>query len=788
MIASISFISKLLKDWLSTDAVSRPPSSVSNRFRCAQAGIGRAVVKWGWSGLLLFWMVAPAWASLIPPTISQIPSQDQYSDAIQLELGFGNRIKLGCWQPFWVRTPDRLVPHQFEITVLDGDETPITYRGPLHAVGSDLNERQGYLKLGKGFGTAELKLFDRDGAEIARQSFPLKQLKGLQIVSPTDSIALTIEPNQTVANAVVSTSTGQNVKGVCSKLDRAGQLPIESHGYEGVRAVYLVAADIPWLENVSKRQWDALDGWVRNGGQLILSIDPANPQLATGGPLARFIDADVGESATVSSSSRLDNFASSSPLLQSEGDKLSLVKLIQPRGQVIVEQAGLPCIIRTGRGFGEIVLTAFDLSEPRLSEWSGYKNLVYRLNYHIQLQEAAQSQRISLRGKSVSHPGYDDLIGQLRVPLDQFSKVQFLSFNWIAVLIGLYILCIGPGDYFMLRRLTGKMELTWITFPLITLFFCGLAIWISSRTRAEAIQINQLEIVDIDAESQQVRGMAWSSIYSPRAGVCEVSLLPENALNLKLESNLISWQGLPGKGYGGMEARSGIAVIREPYLHRRVGLSEDGQAGFSQLQDMPLNVASSKPLLVQYRGEFPEPIQSRLRVRPRGLGLQGTLINPFPFQLTNCRLLFENDAYILEEPWDPGVVIAVESEMKVRTLAGYLTRRRSVAGESAKSQNTQNVPWDINDTRIPRIADVMMFFAAAGGANYTGLTHNYQSDIDLSEQLNLGRAVLVAEIDGLGTSLAIDGKSAEKSYDQVTTFVRIVLPVSSLQQQSEKAR
>jgi hypothetical protein len=722
------------------------------------------------------------WGALTNPANVSSSQTTSHQD-VQIELGFGGQIKLGFWQPFWITTPGRTEPFTFEITVLDGDETPITYRGPLHALNGELNRYQGYLKLGKGFGTVSLRLFDRDRTEVGSHSLSLRQNQKTRILSPTDSLVLTIEPNESIAAALASTHIADRSRGTVLRLVNASQLPRDWFCYEGVETVFLNISNLPWLETVSPSQWTALELWIENGGQLILSLDPNEQNLlAADGPLERFVSGEIAGKMAWGNSKSLDAFVGSAPLIATGSAALSLIRIENPQGMAAVEYDGHPLVLRTAKGFGEIVLTTFDLNDSHVTQWGGFKNLVYRLKHRIPIQEAVQSQRITARGSSVTHPGFDDLIGQLRVPLDQFSKVSFLSFNWIAVLIGLYILCIGPGDYFLLRRLTGKMELTWITFPLISLFFCGLAIWLAHRTRAAEIQINQLELIDLDAESGRVRGTVWSNLYSPRAGDYQIALNRTNRLKMEIESDLIGWQGLPGKGYGGMQTQSGAAIMRSPYLHARENVPSNQIGGFSRLENMPLYVSSTKPLLTQYQGHFSGRVQSNLRLRSRNARLEGTLVNPFPFRLKNCRLLFENHAYELSNSLEVGEAIAVEAEMRERTLVGYLTRRRTVADEAAKSTNTQNLPWDVNETRISRIADMLMFYSAAGGSNYTaGLSHNYQQFVDMSEHLNLGRAILVGEIDGLGTSLTLDGQTVESHYDQVVTIIRVVLPVTYLE-------
>ena len=50
--------------------------------------------------------------------------------------------------------------------------------------------------------------------------------------------------------------------------------------------------------------------------------------------------------------------------------------------------------------------------------------------------------------------------------------VHLVPFFVVALLVIVYILLIGPGDYFLLRRLGRGMQWTWITFPTIVVALC----------------------------------------------------------------------------------------------------------------------------------------------------------------------------------------------------------------------------------------------------------------------------------------------------------------------------
>ncbi len=722
--------------------------------------------------IALFFALMP-WGG--PQTQALQTASQADSNEVALELGFRGQAKLGSWIPFLVTTPDRMDPNRFELEVLDGDDTPITYSGVLAPIGTDLNQHQGWVKLGRAYGLVRLKLIDVHGNLIFENEFELTGENKISTVhKSTTRMVLTFESEQKIAKAIEATSSfiaGEN-SDVIVNIDSTIDMPVNWFGYQGVDTVFLTTLDESRFDGVTERQWLALENWIRNGGRLIFSsAEHGERFLSSDGPLHRFCSGNYVGPGKMQDSKRLEAFADNGQLIARGGTPLPISIIENPDGAILLAQDDQPLIVHSAFGFGEIVFIAFDLDSERIEQWAGYSNLIHRLEGREAAQDSSQQQSSDPRGSSVSHYGYDDLIGQLRLPLDRFTKVRFIAFTWIAVLIGLYILCIGPGDYFFLRKVVGKMELTWITFPLMSLLFCGLAYFISQSTRPKTIQLNQLEIIDIDATSKNARGTLWGNLYSPNAGSCDISIDRSNSIGVEIESNLMSWQGLPGDGLGGMQTTVAPGIAKPGY-QQSFEISESGHTQ-TALTNMPLYVSSTKALFGQWNGKYPKDIRSNLKLI--STQLEGTVTNPFDVPLDNVRVLFENYAYVLKKQrLEPGETIDVMSEMKERTTRSLLTRRIKRAKKDNKGSNS---PWDPTEKNVNRIAEMLMFYRLAGGNNYTGLTHTFQNFIDMSGQIDLNRAILVGQIDSIGTQIRINDELVDDQYDSTNTVVRVVLPV-----------
>ena len=139
------------------------------------------------------------------------------------------------------------------------------------------------------------------------------------------------------------------------------------------------------------------------------------------------------------------------------------------------------------------------------------------------------------------------------------------------------------------------------------------------------------------------------------------------------------------------------------------------------------------------------------------------------FALTHCTLFYDRWAYVIDA-FSAAKPIVVD-RIDARTAETLLTERRLVG------EKDETAPYDRGGLDRARIMQIMMFYRTAGGRRYTGLFDRYVQPLDFSEQLALGRAVLV----GFGPPAAemqIDGRPlpAAASAEHLSIY-RFVLPV-----------
>jgi hypothetical protein len=555
-------------------------------------------------------------------------------------------------------------------------------------------------------------------------------------------------------------------------------LPEHWLGYGGVDAVVMGIAkeDLP-SENDSLR-WQALARWTQLGGTLVLATATGVDSLIALGPAwSSFVPGQFERVALQRQTTGIEQFAQATQRLDQASTTpvefaVPMAVLQDPRGVVEAYEgfgAGrLPAVIRQGIGLGRVVFVAFDLDRGPFQQWSDRPRLVARLlDFCLGEQEAPAALRSGDIGPASSQ-GVSDLIGQLRIALDQFRSVRLIPFSLIAGIITLYILLIGPLDYWWLRR-RRRLEWTWLTFSLTVLAFTALAAALAVAWKGRTFHINQAEIVDIDVESGWVRGTSWVHVFSPRTA----RLTPDLSVPLPWEltrqpQSVLTWAGLPGDGFGGLDSGFQPAAFSQAY--RVSGQLKGPDEAHLALDGFPIAIWSSRSLSGRWWGQAPDlPKSTGQLVEGPESQLEGTFRVPLGCDLTQAYLLHGRWIYALGTV-EAGQLVSL-AEHAALDLRGWLTQRRVVNGRNVTT------PWDRQNTDVTRILQVVMFYDAANGRDYTQLLHDYQRFLDLSDQLRLKRALLVGRASRPTSQVVLPGQSVAAVHRSDWAYYRVLFPV-----------
>lgn len=691
--------------------------------------------------------------------------------------GFSGVYKAGYWTQIVVQLKAGPAGAEGRLNLLteDGDGVPVIFPhdldSPLQLKSEETATFRLYAKAGPERSDWQLQLRTGDDDQVLWS-------QRLNVPRPrpaTQELLVSLGPSAILEAATNAQKRPEEVALIPANVTSADELPDRVWGYEGVERVLLIAGEKTIATDLEPPQREALRQWVKLGGKLILSVGERGPELldakhalglATYAP-GKFDSLDPLRSAYGRESFRNLELT---PKYLADKDRPSVVRLSERTGQLELEQGGQqglpPLVIRQAYGFGQVIFVAVDLNHPTLVEWNGYGKLMESL---LPLGGPKADNMAAAAERSITHRGYDDLVGQLRAVLDQFPGVTVVSFTAVAMVIVLFLLLIGPADYFLIRYLRLPSATTWFTFPTICLVFAGGAWYLGQLAHGDVTRVNQVEIVDLDASQGAtkpgiVRGTLWTHVYSPRGRDWQMALaIAGNSDQWNAVQGTADWQGLPGSGLGGLASPQITLDASQPYR-----ISPPGSVAV--IDSLPLRTASPKALSARWFGQTDlTKTLPTLKLGEYGR-LEGELQNPLPVVLDECLLVVGEWLYRINDPLHPGQTLPAK-RLDALNLESRLTRRQVF---DSKDFST---PWESDDTDLPRIMQMLMLHQSVKGPTYTRMSHRYQPQIDLSEHLRLGRAILIGRAAEPVASLDLADLPPEQLQTQSWTWYRIVLPV-----------
>ena len=155
--------------------------------------------------------------------------------------------------------------------------------------------------------------------------------------------------------------------------------------------------------------------------------------------------------------------------------------------------------------------------------------------------------------------------------------------------------------------------------------------------------------------------------------------------------------------------------------------------------------------------------------------VKGTLTNRLGIPLEDCALVFGNKVYPLGAlPIDGSVVVEKRTTEDLSGPSGHLNRRAAAfIGAQAGYVQAINPSGQFNPSDL--VFTMMFHRRLPEGTQFAA--NDYFNDLDLSEQLDHQRAILVGRVASKGSKLILnDGEVNE--YIQRACYLRVILPVA----------
>jgi hypothetical protein len=671
-----------------------------------------------------------------------------------VRFGFFERIKAGRWFPINIDLQTSGEPFQGSIRVStdDSDDVPNEISlGDVVIEADVLRTVSGLIRLGKSHGRVRVDAVSTEGRVVATGDFeigvaqdPLNPATEHLIVSIGGATGLIEAANGSPDEAATLDFTRSKIFQEVAPITRIADLPTQWIGYDGVDTVLVTTHDPKTLDEFDPIRKSALESYVRQGGRLVI-CSAANWSLVDKDPIfSKMLPAKLKSSSRIRQVDEIERHGGAGKdRIDPAGDGLDVASVEAVNGQVILEQQGKPLIIRGSYGLGVVTLITFDPDAPPISNWKRVKGF-WSWFFNFMPPVARGEQTRSFGDQDAS----SDVSSRIVDHLERFTDVTIVPFSVVAGLIFGYILLIGPIDYLLLKKVFGKLEWTWFTFPIwVALVSLG-AYYGAYYFKGSDLRINRIEIVDVDLASRSLRGTGFMSIFSPRIERYDLQVRPDLAVagpwsatgaGADQKDRYFGWFGTPGASFRTLANPGSVGGV----LSRRGYRFGDSAA--TSIEQCPIPIWSLKSFMYRWVAQSSEMVKCELIYNEVGGSVRGTIENKLPFALTEVAVVFREKVYMISRlepatPIDLGGVRAI-------TKGSYYSARNSVSSGSA----------GFNPEFILR---EMSFSSQYGtGADLSKRTNHFLAELDLQDRIDqLGRAMILATVDRPAADLWLNAK------------------------------
>lgn len=316
------------------------------------------------------------------------------------------------------------------------------------------------------------------------------------------------------------------------------RLPAVPAGYDSLDVLLLNQPD---LNRIADDQQRAIVSWVRSGGKLV--IWPGAEPIPATSPIVDALPCRIGSTETIEIDPRIVKSAglptrfkslTVRPLTPLPGSGAAEVKLLSVFSYATTRPATFakpPVAYRGRAGFGQIVVLPVDASLLRF-DTPAHTEAFWRR----QLEGVVEIPHAEVNNNNYrsAYPYYSSGTSAreqqaISRALDQLGNIPgagAFGFSYIAGVLALMMVLVGPVDWFVLKMLR-RQPWTWAT----TAGWAGLitvgAIFVGHLFKSGDLHFRTMSVID-EADGSRVAVTDVASIYSPRTTDYEIECDPES--------------------------------------------------------------------------------------------------------------------------------------------------------------------------------------------------------------------------------------------------------------------
>ena len=442
---------------------------------------------------------------------SPVAAQEERSDlSLSMTVGYDGLYKNEYWVPVQVTAANNgpAIEGYVEILVRQsGGQEAIPFRSPISLPTQSNKRLTLYIKIPAAASNLTMQLYQDDRT----------------LVAEVESGSISRVTQNSLLYGVLSSDGGEftfleRISGSHSDASVAlltlDDLPETAVAWNSLDILIFNDTDTSQL---TTNQRTALEAWLNNGGQLIVT-GGANWQ-KTAAELADLLPVTINSSQTVDDLPGLRQrigiaFRDPGPYVVATSSLRS--------GEIIFRQDDLPLLARQSVGRGSVYFLALDPLLAPLLDWDGSEVI-----WSVIAGRAPNTNNWGL-GPQNSYAATTAVssLPSLTLP----SILQLLAFLLI------YTVVVGPLNYWILKR-RNSLERAWITIPALVLIFIAITYFTGFQVRGNDTIINEMSVVYSQSDGEQANVYSLLGLYSPQRKTYNL-VLPQNALAQPYDQNL----------------------------------------------------------------------------------------------------------------------------------------------------------------------------------------------------------------------------------------------------------
>ncbi|MGL6075928.1 MAG: hypothetical protein ACRC8S_17360 [Fimbriiglobus sp.] len=421
-------------------------------------------------------------------------------------------------------------------------------------------------------------------------------------------------------NSKLSAPRGGRIES--SAMTNVEEMPDQWIGYQCADLVVLTTGTASpqflqslFADNISESnrlRREALLEWVRRGGKLIVSVGSNAGMLSQLRQFQAILPAPLLTDPASRNVTELPLYAvmpgftinkslvskipgAQFPVANVGQNPRRAVRSLMPAPGDRTEAGTLPAVLQIPYGLGRISMTTFDLDQsPFVDSYDQRSEMWDYLIRECGSAKAALLPTGASNNFSSSNDNEDEWLTHFRRHVDTFDGVPVVSFGWVAIFILLYTLIIGPIEYIVLKYVFKRLELTWITFPLIVVSVSTAAYFTAYAIKGNDLKMNKVDLVEVDLHGSRVYGKSWFTIFSPRIDSYTVGVEPREGWTVSQPPEPAPLVGWMGGTQGGSNS-----IVSRGYKHH---VDSNTKAVSTALEKVPIQVWSTKTFQASWSG------------------------------------------------------------------------------------------------------------------------------------------------------------------------------------------